>query len=66
VTTALITGGTGFLGRHLVAYLRHTEPATRLRLLCRDSTPMAEDPAIEVVRGDVTDRDAVLAAMEGV
>jgi dihydroflavonol-4-reductase len=66
VSTALITGGTGFLGRHLVAYLRHAEPATRLRLLCRDSTTVEQDPGVEVVRGEVTDQAAVLTAMEGV
>jgi dihydroflavonol-4-reductase len=66
VKRVLITGGTGFLGRHLVAHLRQTEPETRLRLLCRASTPAAHDPAIEVVRGDVTDLASVLRAMAGV
>ena len=62
----LITGGTGFLGRHLVAHLRRTEPRTRLRLLCRSSLPEKLDPGVEVVRGDVTDPASVLRAMEGV
>lgn len=62
----LVTGGTGFLGRHLVAHLRRTEPETRLRLLCRASSPAGDDPAIEVVRGDVADPACVLRAMEGV
>jgi dihydroflavonol-4-reductase len=62
----LITGGTGFLGRHLVAHLRQTQPATRLRLLCRASFPTGHDASIEVVRGDVTDPTSVLQAMEGV
>ena len=62
----LVTGGTGFLGRHLVAHLRRSEPDTRLRLLCRASTPAVDDAAIEVVRGDVTDPASVLRAMEGV
>jgi dihydroflavonol-4-reductase len=66
VRRALITGGTGFLGRHLVAHLRRTEPMTRLRLLCRASTPNGHDPAVEVVRGDVTDPASVLRAMDGV
>lgn len=63
---ALITGGTGFLGRHLVAHLRKTEPETRLRLLCRVSAPAGHDDAIEIVRGDVTDGTSVLRAMDGV
>jgi dihydroflavonol-4-reductase len=62
----LITGGTGFLGRHLVAHLRRTEPETRLRLLCRSSVPAVHGASIEVVRGDVTDAAAVLRAMDGV
>lgn len=62
----LVTGGAGFLGRHLVAHLRRTEPRTRLRLLCRASTPAGQDPDVEVVRGDVTDLASVLRAMDGV
>ncbi|MCC7370248.1 MAG: NAD-dependent epimerase/dehydratase family protein [Chloroflexi bacterium] len=62
----LVTGGTGFLGRHLVAHLRRTEPETRLRLLCRESTPADDDPAVEVVRGNVADAASVFRAMDGV
>jgi dihydroflavonol-4-reductase len=66
VKQALITGGAGFLGRHLVAHLRRTEPRTHLRLLCRSSVPDDDDPAIEIVRGDVTDPASVTRAMDGV
>ena len=62
----LITGGTGFLGRHLVAHLRQREPRTHVRLLCRSSRPEKLDPNVEVVRGDVTDAASVLRAMDGV
>jgi dihydroflavonol-4-reductase len=66
VKRVLVTGGTGFLGRHLVDHLRRTEPMTQLRLLCRASTPAGCDPAVEIVRGDVADPDSVLRAMDGV
>jgi dihydroflavonol-4-reductase len=59
----LITGATGFLGKHLVELLK---PRAKLRLLCRGSSPWDQYPQVEVVRGDVTDRDAVRRAMEGV
>jgi len=66
VKRVLVTGGTGFLGRHLVAHLRRTEPETRLRLLRRASNPPGHDGAVEVVRGDVTDAASVCRAMDGV
>jgi dihydroflavonol-4-reductase len=58
--TVLVTGATGFLGKHLVELLRGK---AKLRLLCR--TPVNE-PAVEVVGGDITDPDSVRRAMEGV
>jgi dihydroflavonol-4-reductase len=35
----LVTGGTGFLGKHLVEQLRLGEPDSRLRILCRGASP---------------------------
>lgn len=35
----LITGATGFLGKHLVDQLRTTERTARLRVLCRGASP---------------------------
>lgn len=61
----LITGATGFLGKHLVERLKeHTDAP--LRLLCRGACPWDSDPRIEVVRGDVLRRDDVARAMKGV
>ena len=60
--SVLVTGATGFLGKHLVALLR---PEARLRLLCRSASPWEEDPEVEVVRGDIEDLAAVRRAMEG-
>jgi dihydroflavonol-4-reductase len=71
MSPVLITGATGFLGRHLVEQLAGSEP---LRLLVR---PPAADavagrlaaagaPEVAVVSGDVTSRDDVRRAMDGV
>lgn len=62
----LITGATGFLGKHLVEGLRKLEPESQLRLLSRSQTPWDHEPGIDVVRGDVTSRETVLHAAEGV
>lgn len=61
----LVTGGTGYLGRHVVAALRGRGRA--VRLLARDAGA-ARDIAgegVEVVRGDVTDRSSLDAACAG-
>ncbi len=60
--TVLITGATGFLGMHLIARLRSEEPDARLRVMAR-SAFSAE--GVEVVRGDITKRDEVIAAAAG-
>jgi dihydroflavonol-4-reductase len=64
--SVLITGATGFLGRHLVEQLRIAEPDSRMRILCRGASPLDNDSQFEVVRGDVTTRDAVMRAAKGV
>ncbi len=62
----LLTGGTGYIGSHLLRAL--TERGDRLRVLIRTGNP-AEHLArvdFERVNGDVTDRRAVRRAVEGV
>jgi NAD+-dependent farnesol dehydrogenase len=59
----LITGGTGFLGRHIVSELsgRHA-----LRLLIRRGSSRERFPAgVEIAEGDVTDRASLGRAMAG-
>jgi dihydroflavonol-4-reductase len=60
-----ITGATGFIGRYLVARLAGTEH--RMRCLVRRPERAAGlvRQGAEVVQGDITDKDAVLAAMRG-
>jgi dihydroflavonol-4-reductase len=76
----LITGATGFLGKHLVQQLRLTERESRLRVLCRGSAPsdvgaglvpaLADHQGrpceVEVARGDVRSAEDVSRAAEGV
>lgn len=61
----LITGGTGFIGSHVARKL--TERGERVRALARPSSRTEELDAMgaEVVRGDITDRESVLKALDG-
>jgi dihydroflavonol-4-reductase len=62
----LVTGGTGFVGVHLVRHLARR--GDDLRLLVRDGSKTEPLVGIEWERavGDVTDRDSVRRAMDGV
>jgi dihydroflavonol-4-reductase len=62
----LVTGATGFIGKHLVEQLRLAEPDSRLRILCRDASPWDNDSRVEILRGDVTTRADIMRAAEGV
>lgn len=62
----LVTGSTGFLGKHLVEQLRRVEPSARLKLLCRGVSPWKGDPLVEAVRGDITSLADAIRAAEGV
>jgi nucleoside-diphosphate-sugar epimerase len=64
--TALVTGATGFLGAPLVRRL--LSAGMRVRVLVRspvDAKALADEGA-QVVMGNITDRDAVIAAVDGV
>ena len=62
---ALVTGGTGYLGRAVSARL--LERGADVRCLLRgDPVRAALDPRVEPARGDITDRESVRAALEGV
>lgn len=62
----LVTGGAGFIGSHLVDALKAA--GARVRVLDNFSTGKWENlPAgVEIVEGDVRDRDAVERAMRGI
>ena len=61
MTPVLITGATGFLGRHLIERLRGHAP---LRALVRDAARAPD--GVEAIEGDVTSAGDVLRAMHGV
>jgi dihydroflavonol-4-reductase len=61
----LVTGGTGFLGAHLVRLLAE-EGATTLRVLSTSSAPAwLEELGVETVVGSVTSPEDVRRAVEG-
>jgi dihydroflavonol-4-reductase len=66
VTKTLVTGGTGFLGSHVVRAL--AQRGDQLRLLTRRGSSLdhLSDLEFERAGGDVTDRRAVRRALEGV
>jgi uncharacterized protein YbjT (DUF2867 family) len=60
---ALITGAAGFVGRHLVDALREDRP---LRCLVRSHEDLDAGDGVEVVTGDLADRDGLAALLDGV
>ncbi len=64
MTTYLVTGGTGYLGRHLVHQL--VEGGHSVKVLARTSSDTAGLEGVEVVKGDITNSAEVSAALEGV
>jgi UDP-glucose 4-epimerase len=56
----LVTGGAGFIGRHVVSDLRGA--GAHVRVVDLQAHP---DPEVEVVRGDITERDVLDEAFEG-
>ncbi|MGQ0551649.1 MAG: NAD-dependent epimerase/dehydratase family protein [Planctomycetota bacterium] len=67
MSLTLVTGGTGFLGRHLVAQL--VKQGRAVRLLARPNSNVAGLeglPGLSIVRGDITVRTDLERALEGV
>ena len=63
MSKALVTGATGFLGRHLVTALR--AQGHEVVALCRKDDPSITALGAEVRRGDVLDAASVRAAADG-
>jgi dihydroflavonol-4-reductase len=65
VSRFLVTGSTGFLGRHLVAALRgHGHDVVAL-VRGGNDVPLPDDPRVAPVRGDVLDKASVERAAAG-
>ena len=64
MTTILVTGATGRVGRHVVQGL--LDAGTTVRALVRNPAGAALPEAVEVVQGDITDEAAVARAAAGV
>lgn len=61
----LLTGGTGFVGRHVAAALRSSELPVRCLVRDTGSAQGLQRLGCEIVEGDVTDATSVHRAMEG-
>lgn len=64
MTKILVTGATGYLGRHVTARL--VEAGRDVRVLARPTSDVEGLGDVEVVRGDVTSRDDLRKALDGV
>ena len=63
--TVLVTGATGFLGKHLVRLLLDSDSQLRVRAFSRSLFTEPDDGRVESVRGDITDPAAVASALDG-
>lgn len=63
VKKVLVTGGLGFIGRHLVDLLLAKGHSVRILDLAEPTNPL---PEVEYIRGSIVDRDLVRQSMEGV
>jgi nucleoside-diphosphate-sugar epimerase len=61
----LVTGAAGKVGSHFVGRILPTDPDLTIRALCHNRVLESAD-RLEVVRGTISDRTAVHAAMQGV
>ena len=60
----LVTGGSGFVGANLVSEL--LERGHQVRSFDRAPSPLPAHPRLQVVEGDICDKDTVAAAVEGI
>lgn len=66
MSSILITGGNGFVGRHIVSVLQDRGDTVRVLALPAEDTGWLEQRGIAVCRGDVRQPEAVATAMRGV
>ncbi len=61
----LITGGTGFVGSHLIRRLRKNDVPVRAVVRDPDRAAWLRDIGVDVVKGDVSDKTSLEKAAEG-
>jgi nucleoside-diphosphate-sugar epimerase len=66
MTAVFVTGGNGFVGRHLVSALQERGNRVRVLVLPAEDTSWLEERSITVYRGDVREPKALVAPMHGV
>jgi nucleoside-diphosphate-sugar epimerase len=66
VSDILVTGGNGFVGRHVVAALRARGDRVRVLALPDEDTRALEERDVQIHRGDIRDPASLIAPMEGV
>jgi len=66
IPNILVTGGTGFIGHHLVNRL--VSDGENVRVLCRRTSNLDRLPTkgVELILGDVSDLESVKKAMQGI
>jgi nucleoside-diphosphate-sugar epimerase len=66
MTEILITGGNGFVGRHLVSALQERGDQVRVLTLPAEDATWLEERGVSVYRGDVGRPESLVAPMRGV
>jgi uncharacterized protein YbjT (DUF2867 family) len=62
----LVTGGTGFVGSHVLRRLSETEPPGTVRTLVRNRAKALVPDGVSIVEGDITQPESLAAAVAGV
>ena len=65
MSTILITGGNGFVGRHLVTALADRGDKVRVLVLAGEDTSQLEQRGVQVYRGDIRDPKTLAAPVSG-
>jgi dihydroflavonol-4-reductase len=61
----LVTGGTGFLGKHLLDHL-HFKKAKNVRVLTTNPPKWLEESGVEIIEGSITSPDILRIAVENI
>jgi nucleoside-diphosphate-sugar epimerase len=65
LSRSLVTGAAGFIGKRLALALRSDGLEVRALVRGEHDTRTLEDAGVDIVRGDASDRETVIAAAEG-